>query len=284
MGGEGEIALAAASESAAESAIATAVAEVARIETKYSRYRSGSWLSRLNDLAGTDEWSVVDDETCALLAHVDRLYASSGGLFDITSGALRRVWRFDEARLPDPARLRAVLADIGWSRVERGGNGMRLPPGLEVDFGGFGKEYAADRAAETLLTQGFRHGLVNLAGDVRVLGPQPDGAPWVIGIQSPRNPGELLASIPLTGGGLATSGDYERFFELDGERYCHILNPRSGFPVTYWRSVSVIASNALTAGGLATQAMLLEGEALPLLRRSGFKFLALNRHNQIFTQ
>ncbi len=134
--------------------------------------------------------------------------------------------------------------------------------GMELDFGGFGKEYAADRAAAMIHGKGVRHGYVNLAGDIRVVGPKLDESPWLIGIQDPRNKSRTIASIPLFTGALATSGDYERFIEVDGHRYCHIINPRSGYPVTYWRSVTVVAPLAITAGSYSTIAMLKEADGL----------------------
>lgn len=274
-----EVRLAAASAQQAEALAQGAVDEVRRIETKYSRYRQDSIVSRINAAAGMGEgaWVECDSETQALLGYADALHAASGGLFDITSGVLRRAWDFRRAVLPDPERLRALCALIGWQRVERAQAAVRLPVcGMELDFGGFGKEYAADRAAAILAAQGVAHGYVNLGGDLRILGPQLDGSPWWIGIQDPRDPGKVAASLPVWSGALATSGDYERFFELDGRRYCHILDPRSGQPAIHWRSVSVLAPLAVAAGGCATIAMLKQADGLAFLEQSGMAYLALD--------
>ena len=146
---------------------------------------------------------------------------------------------------------------------------------MEIDFGGIGKEYAADRAATICIDHGIRHGLVNLAGDVRVLGPQPDGTPWRIGITHPRCPGATIAGLDLAGGAVATSGDYERYFELDGVRYCHILDPRSGMPVRHWQSVSVIAPLCVVAGSCSTIAMLLEEGARDFLDAQQVRWLGV---------
>jgi thiamine biosynthesis lipoprotein len=168
-------------------------------------------------------------------------------------------WKRQPPQLPDGAALAATTKLVDWASVEWGGTTIRLPrTGMEIDFGGIGKEYAADRAATICIEHGIRHGLVNLAGDVRVLGPQADGSPWRIGIKHPRLPGVTIAGLDLAAGALATSGDYERFFELDGRRYCHILNPRSGMPAMHWQSVSVIAPLCVVAGSCSTIAMLLE--------------------------
>lgn len=261
-----------------------AIDEVRRIELKYSRYRSDSIVSRINAAAGGDEAVEVDDETAALLDFAAQLHASSDGLFDITSGALRRVWDFRAARVPDAAALAALLPLIGWQQVTWHGHRIRLPrAGMELDFGGFGKEYAADRAAEVLLAAGQRHGFVNLGGDIRVLGPRADGRAWRFGIQHPRRgEGQTIASVEMSHGALATSGDYERFFEQHGRRYCHILDPRSGWPATAWAGVSVTAPACVAAGALSTIAMLKGADALDFLATQGATFLAVDTALQTY--
>ncbi|HSW07949.1 MAG TPA: FAD:protein FMN transferase [Aquabacterium sp.] len=277
-----EVVIAGLDDEAAGRALAQlAIDEVRRIEITYSRYRPDSIVSRLNAAAGGAPL-VCDSETLALLAYAHTLYEASDGLFDITSGVLRRAWDFKAGRIPSGAELAAVRALIGWPRVERDGPQVRLPQaGMEIDFGGFGKEYAADRAGALLAAQGVQHGYVNLGGDLRVMGPRPDGRPWMIGIQDPRQPDALVATIPLHQGGLATSGDYERFFEADGQRYCHILDPRSGRPVTWWRTVSVLAPLAVIAGNCSTIAMLKQQQGLDFLQASGMDYLAVDHQGVI---
>ena len=249
--------------------------EVVRLERKYSRYRDDSVVAAINRSAGSEPVK-IDTETRHLLDVANRLQQVSGGLFDITAGVLRRVWRFTNPEVPTAEDVAALLPLIDWNGVECHGDSVRLPaPGMELDFGGFGKEYAADRAAQILRQAGVVSGYVNLGGDVNVLGPKPSGEPWLIGIQHPRSAG-LIATLPVTQGGLATSGDYERYFVRDGQRYCHILNPRTGMPVRHWQSISVLAPNALLAGGFCTIAMLLEQEGLSFLRRSTLPFLAID--------
>lgn len=272
-------------ESALRRAAQAAIAEVHRIERKYSRYDAGSLVSRINASAGRGQAVPVDDETAGLLAFAGRLHALSGGRFDITSGVLRRAWDFRAGRVPGGAEVKALLPLIGWPRVVFDGHRVALPQaGMEIDFGGFGKEYAADRAGALLEARGVRHGYVNLGGDMRVLGPRPDGQPWMIGIQDPRRKGEVIATIPVVQGGLATSGDYERYFELDGRRYCHILDPRTGMPVSHWRTVSVIAPLAVVAGNCTTIAMLKQADGLGFLEASGMNFLAMDQHGELHTR
>ncbi|MES2149003.1 MAG: FAD:protein FMN transferase [Pseudomonadota bacterium] len=279
-----EVRLAARDEAHAQQLAQLAIDEVKRIEAVYSRYRPDTVVSRINACAGRD-WVALDAETAGLIEFAATLHASSGGLFDITSGVLRRAWDFRAAVPPAPQRLAQVLALVGWERVEREGDTLRLArEGMEIDFGGFGKEYAADRAAALLAAQGVRHGYVNLGGDLHVIGPQPDGSAWMIGIQDPRNAARTVASLPLLSGALATSGDYERFFEHEGRRYCHVLDPRSGQPVDYWRSVSVLAPVAIAAGSYATIAMLKQEAGLAFLEDSGLAYLAIDREGRVHSK
>jgi thiamine biosynthesis lipoprotein len=268
----------------ARSVAQCAMDEVRRIETKYSRYRPDSIVSRINVAAG-GAWVDCDDETIALFGYADALFEVSGGLFDITSGVLRRAWDFRHARIPSVEELQPLLAMIGWEKVQRRQYGIRLPKsGMEIDFGGFGKEYAVDRAAAVLMEQGVQSGYINLGGDMRIIGPQPDGSPWMIGIQDPRKVDEVIAMLPVHSGALATSGDYERFFETNGKRYCHILDPRSGQPVRGWRSVSVLAPLAVAAGSYTTIAMLKGAEALSFLKDSNLPYLAMDGQGKIHSR
>jgi thiamine biosynthesis lipoprotein len=270
------IKVAAADAASAGKAAQAAIDEVHRIESKYSRYIAGSVVGTINAAAGRSPVA-VDEETAALLQFAETLYDQSDGLFDITSGVLRQAWDFKRGVRPTLKQLGEVLPLVGWDKVEFAGGSIRLPIlGMELDFGGFGKEYAADRAGATLQNHGVTHALINLGGDVRAIGPQPGGEPWLIGIAHPRRDREVIAQIPLASGGLATSGDYERYFELDGRRYCHILNPRTGQPVSYWQSISVVGALAVSAGSLSTIAMLQGAQALPFLGNQGVAYLAID--------
>ncbi len=277
-----EVVFASGSKKEAQEIARCAIEEIVRIEHKYSRYRPESIVSRINTAAGADVIE-CDDETLSLLQYADTLYESSGGLFDITAGVLRKAWDFSRSVVPEQSSLSPLLGLIGWNSVELKGNTVYLPvAGMELDFGGFGKEYAADRAAAVVHGKGVKHGYVNLAGDIRVVGPKPDGSPWIIGIQDPRHKERTIASIPLHSGALATSGDYERFFEVDSNRYCHIIHPRSGYPVTWWRSVTVVAPLAITAGSYSTITMLKEADGLSFLDDSGMGYLAVDQLGKIY--
>ena len=281
MGSACEVVLASASQKEAESLAKLAIDEVLRIERKYSRYTADSIVASINQQAGHAPVR-CDDESWALFQFASQLFEKSDGLFDITSGVLRQAWNFQKPEVPSASKLERLLPLIGWQKVVLQEQSIALPlVGMEVDLGGFGKEYAADRAAQVLKEKGVTSGYVNLAGDMRFLGPKPNGEPWMIGIQDPRQPDQVMATLPMTQGGLATSGDYERYFELNGQRYCHLLNPKTGQPVKYWRTVSVTAPAAVVSGCTSTMAMLKEEDGLTFLQATGFDFLAMDHTGKV---
>jgi thiamine biosynthesis lipoprotein len=251
--------------------------EVRRIEARYSRYRSNSELARINKVAAAGGSIDIDAETAGLIAYAKACFAKSGGAFDITSGLLRTVWDFSVSRLPDQLSIDAVLPLIGLDKVALSNGQLHFgKPGMELDFGGLGKEYAADRAAEICIELGARHGFVDLGGDIRVIGPQPDNLPWRIGIRHPREAGRLAAQIALSSGALATSGDYERFIEVNDRRYCHILDPRTGWPAQGLASVSVVSDRCLVAGSLSTAAMLKGKDGAAWLQSLGVRHIVID--------
>jgi thiamine biosynthesis lipoprotein len=253
MGSPCDIQLLAGDPARARKVAQAAIDEVARLEARYSRYRDDSLLSEINRVAQRGGSIAVDAETASLLDYADACFRASDGAFDVTSGVLRRAWRWGSGQLPDPAQVRTLLEKVGWQKVEWAAPRLGFPvAGIEIDFGGVVKEYAVDRAAALCREAGVRHGLVNLGGDVGIVGPRPDGAPWRIGIRHPRRPGELLETIALRTGALATSGDYERCIVIEGVRYGHILDPRTGWPVRHLASVSVVAEQCVVAGSAAT--------------------------------
>jgi len=280
MASEHELVLYAAEPASAERAAQATIADVQRIERKYTRYRDDSVTATINRAAGGDAIA-IDAETLALLRYADRCHRISAGRFDITSGVLRRAWDFrrEPPRVPTGEEIDAARALIGWERVEWSERDVRLPQaGMELDFGGIGKEYAADRAASVLREAGIVHGLVNLGGDVRIVGAQPDGAPWRVGIQHPRNDCAAIATAPLAEGAMATSGDYQRYFDIDGVRFCHLIDARTGWPVSAWQSISVVAPLCSVAGSCAAIAMLAGDRAEAFLRSQGFAYLAIDRN------
>ena len=285
MGGPGEIQLSAIDESTAKHALKAALDEIDRIEIKYSRYRPDSLISRINAEAGRGG-QPCDAETQGLLDFANELHRQSGGCFDLTSGVWRRAWDFSNpsATPPSPEQLQALASFVGWQHLSfTEGQVKLLRVGMELDMGGIGKEYAVDRAAVVLQGLGIRHALINLAGDVRAIGGKPDGSAWRVGIRHPDEADATMAEIEIHDGALTTSGDYERCLIHEGKRYGHLLDARSGWPVSYWRSVSVRAPSALLAGGLSTVAMLMQAQGLELLKDSGVDFLAVDAQGRLYT-
>lgn len=274
MGSPCELRLHARTPAIAEAAAAAARAVIERLEARYSRYRPDSLTTRINAAAGTDARIEVDEETAALLDYAATAHAQSGGRFDPTSGVLRRIWDFRSGRVPAQAEIDALLPLVGWPQVEWTRPTIRLPrAGMELDFGGWVKEYAADAAAQACREHGITHGLVELGGDIRVIGPQADGTPWRVGVRHPRDASKPLAIVDLVEGAIASSGDYERCMVIDGRRYAHILDPRSGWPVSGLAAVSVLAPSCLLAGTAATIAMLHGAAGRDWLRQLGVRHL-----------
>lgn len=277
MGSPCEIRLYAKNRSRAEFMVSRAIREVERLETRYSRYRSDSLLSAINRVAAVGGVIAVDEETTALLNYAETCYQESEGLFDITSGLLRHAWRFDTGTAPEAEDIAALLDRIGWHRLRWRAPELEFPQaGMELDLGGAVKEYAVDRIAALCWEAEVCHGLINLGGDIKIIGPHPDGRPWAISLRHPRQPGKFMGTLMLEKGALASSGDYERCIELSGIRYGHILNPRSGWPVNHLASVSVVADLCILAGSAATIAMLKESAGPAWLKGLGLPYCWVN--------
>ncbi|NJD05938.1 MAG: FAD:protein FMN transferase [Methylococcaceae bacterium] len=251
-----------------------AIVDVRRLEARYSRYREDSLLSAINAVAARGGGIRVDDETASLLDYAATCHAQSGGLFDITSGILRLAWRFGSGQLPAPETIATLLERVGWHKLRWQPPLLEFPqPGLELDFGGIVKEYAVDRAATLCRNEGARHGLINLGGDIRVIGPRVDGSPWQVGIAHPRKQHQLLETVRLYRGAVASSGDYERCLVVDGVRYSHVLNPTTGWPVRHLAAVTVLGEHCVVAGSACTIAMLLEQDGPEWLASLGLPHL-----------
>jgi len=243
--------------------------EAKRIEYKYSRYRDDSVITRINTSGGRP--IELDSETAALLDYADSCYRLSKGLFDITSGVLRRIWRFDGSdNVPDKRQVTEILPFIGWSRVTWRQRSLTLPAGMEIDFGGLGKEYAVASAVLKIMQESDVPVLVNFGGDLRVSGPRRDNRRWIAAIEAADGNGITSSRLELSRGALTTSGDARRFLRKNGVRYSHILDPRKGWPVRHApRSVTVAAPTCMEAGVMSTLAMLQGRKAETFLRREG---------------
>ncbi len=250
-----------------------AFAEARRIEHKFSRYRKDNIIHTINSSHG--ECITVDDETALMLNFAEQCYELSEGKFDVTSGILRAVWKFDGSdNLPSQKNIISLLPYIGWNKVSWQSPIICLPEQMEIDLGGIGKEYAVDSSVKLLSEKTAHSFLVNYGGDIACAKPRSHEQPWVIGVDDPANTGEASAgAISLFQGGLATSGDARRYLLKDGKRYSHILNPKTGYPVENApRSVTVIANTCIEAGMLSTFAMLEGGNAIDFLKAQQVKY------------
>jgi FAD:protein FMN transferase len=281
MGTPCDIQLFARNKGEAKRAADAAIADVQRLEALYSRYKTDSFLSEINRVAAIGGSISVDDETASLLDYAVTCYEQSDGLFDITSGILRSAWKFDQGKLPEQALIDGLLEKVGWHKVawERPVLSFSVS-GMEIDFGGVVKEYAVDRAASLCYGLGIRHGVINLGGDIKVIGPRDDGSPWRVGIRHPRSKDALLDTISLYKGALASSGDYERCIMVDGVRYGHVLNPKTGWPVRHLAAVSVIGDFCVVAGSASTIAMLKEDQGTEWLQDLGLPHLWVDTHGE----
>ena len=230
--------------------------EAWRVEQVFSRYRDDNIVRAINTSAG--ERVRVDNETAQLLDFAQQCYELSEGMFDVTSGVLRQVWKFDGSdRIPTSAQVNALLRKIGWNKVRWRRPYIALQKGMEIDFGGIGKEYAVDRTVLLLSQECPTSVLVNFGGDVAISRPRRSGLPWTVGIEDPSGKHKSSGALKLHTGALATSGDARRFLFKNGKRYSHVLDSRTGWPVEDApRSVTVTANTCTEAGILATLALL----------------------------
>lgn len=282
MGTPCEIQLYAITEIKAGRIVDAAIADIQRLESVYSRYRESSFLSEINRVAAKGGCITVDNETAGLLDYAETCYEESDELFDITSGILRRVWDFTSNQLPDETVIQTLLARIGWNKLHWRSPVLEFPlAGMEIDLGGVVKEYAVDRAATICWDMGIQHGMVNLGGDIKIIGPHADGSPWRIGIRHPRYPDVLLQTLELYSGALASSGDYERCITINGIRYGHVLNPKTGWPVKRMAAVSVIGDFCVIAGSASTIGMLKDNQSKDWLKELDLPHLWVDVDGQV---
>ena len=248
------------------SAAAARVAELvvkwlAEFEARYSRFIPASLINRINDAAGR-EWVAIDPETERILALCQEMHFITRGTFDPTALPLIRLWdwKANPPKPPDDPAIEAARKLVGWRKVQRAPGKVFLPePGMALDLGGMGKEYAVDQVTQLISDLGAASGLVDLGADVRVFGPPPQGKPaWHIGLEDPAQPGKCWTGLAVNDQAVATSGDYRRHFVANGRRFGHILDVRTGRPVdNSCRAVSILAPSCSLAGMISTAAFVL---------------------------
>ena len=251
-----------------------AQSEAKRIEHKFSRYRNDNIIFKINNANG--QGIEVDEETSKLLDYAQECFLMSEGLFDITSGVLRAVWKFNgKDQIPSKNQISHIIKTIGWNHVNWEKPILTLKKQMEIDFGGIGKEYAVDRTALLISSQtGFNNVLVNYGGDLNALGPRANDNAWEVGLQDPSEKSKPAnAKIELFHGAVTTSGDLHKFLEKDGIRYGHILNPKTGWPTPESpRQVTALGSTCIEAGILSTLAILHGKNAEEFLKAQEVEF------------
>ena len=244
-----------------------AIIEAWRIEHKFSRYQANNTFSDIH--SKPDRLQTLDDETTQLMIFANHAYQASQGLFDITSGILRKAWNFNGSdNLPQQSVVDELLTKVGWTKLgwdQTNPTQLQLSSGMELDFGGIGKEYAVDRMlviCRQILSKTSAAILINCGGDLTCSGKRLNGESWKVGIESINDQTKAKYIVALSSGALATSGDTRRFLMKDGIRYSHVLNPITGWAMTNApRSVTVAAPTCINAGIISTLALLQGSDA-----------------------
>ncbi len=241
-----------------DSLVRLAFDRIDRIDSLMSRYSQASELNLIESLSA-DEEATCSPELAQVLQRSQHFARSSAGAFDVTVGALTRLWDFPNLRAPPSAeQIDSALTLVGFDNLQVRGRQVRLVlDGVRLDLGAAAKGYAVDQAVESLLAAGISGGMVEAGGDIRYWGRKPDGRPWRFGVQHPRDPEQFIAVEDLGLNAVATSGDYEQFIEFEGRRFHHILDPATGYPSRRAISATAWASTALDADILSTALFIL---------------------------
>lgn len=290
MGNQFEFAVVAGDESWAESRIDEAITEVQRIEKLLTTYNDLSQTCQINEKAGVEPVQ-VDKEVYNLIERSLRISVLTQGAFDITYGSIdKRLWNFDKdmTSLPNAETAKKMVRLINFRNVILNKQDQTVflkEKGMRIGFGGIGKGYAADRAKSVMKMAGVESGIVNAAGDLTVWGKQPNGKEWTIGIADPSRRGFPFASLALTNMSVATSGNYEKYAIIDGIKYSHTIDPKTGYPVRGIKSVTIICSSAEISDAMATPVMVMGIKAgIHLIDQlKGIACIVIDDNDKIYT-
>lgn len=261
MGAPFDISIVAKDSVTAEQNIDSCINEIRRIEYLISDWIDTTQVGRINSNAGVKP-VFVDKELLQLTQRAIKFSELTHGAFDISFAAMEKIWIFDGSMTQLPTREQVLKAKekVGYRKivVDTVNSTIFLrEKGMKIGFGALGEGYAADRCREMMTKKGIMAGIVNGSGDMNTWGTQPDGSPWNIGITNPFRKSKLYAVVPLTEGAVVTSGNYEKYAEINGKRYSHIINPKTGYPATGLISVTVFGPGAEMANGFSTSMMVL---------------------------
>jgi thiamine biosynthesis lipoprotein len=274
----------------AENQIDAAISEISRIEKLLTTFSDDSQTNQINNNAGITP-VMVDREVFELINRSLRISNLTDGAFDITYGSLdKRFWNFDKSMtsLPDAETAKQAVRLINYQNVILNAENKTVflkEAGMRIGFGGIGKGYAAEQAKRVLIKNGVESGIVNAAGDLITWGNQPSGKPWTIAIADPDSQNRALAHLNISGLAVATSGNYEKYAVIDGKKYSHTIDPKTGFPVSGIKSVSIICPNAELADAMATPITVLGVDAgLSLINQmQQIACIIIDDDNNVFT-
>ena len=256
MGTRVQVEIAHTDEVQARAIIQQVMQEMHRVDQAFSPYKDTSEISKVNREAGLG-WVSISDEMLDLLTKSNRISELTGGAFDITYASIGRYYDYREGKAPDDATVSDTIHAIDYRHIELKGNQVRFRhPAVYIDLGGIAKGHAVDRGFAILQANGVEQGSVAAGGDSRILGDRL-GKPWNVGVQHPRKPDEMAVLLPLIDTAVSTSGDYERYFERDGVRYHHILDPDTGRSADGSWSVTILGPEATFTDGLSTSVFVL---------------------------
>ncbi|BBQ06891.1 FAD:protein FMN transferase [Elizabethkingia anophelis] len=256
----------------AERNIDKAVAEITRIENLISEWRPETQISQVNQNAGIKPIK-VDREVFDLTKKGLYFSKLTDGAFDISIVAMDKIWKFDDSmdELPSEQAIKESVRNVGYRNIILDSTNSTIflrNPGMKIGFGSIGKGYAADKTRDLMKSMGVKAGIIDASGDISTWGTQPDGKPWAIGINNPFNDHKMAAILYFKENSVTTSGSYEKYAEIHGKRYSHIMNPKTGYPSTGLTSVTITGPNATMANGFSTSVMVLgEKEGLKLLKQ-----------------
>ncbi|MDV3559124.1 thiamine biosynthesis protein ApbE [Elizabethkingia anophelis] len=256
----------------AERNIDKAVAEITRIENLISEWRPETQISQVNQNAGIKPIK-VDREVFDLTKKGLYFSKLTDGAFDISIVAMDKIWKFDDSmdELPSEQAIKESVRNVDYRNIILDSTNSTIflrNPGMKIGFGSIGKGYAADKTRDLMKSMGVKAGIIDASGDISTWGTQPDGKPWAIGINNPFNDHKMAAILYFKENSVTTSGSYEKYAEIHGKRYSHIMNPKTGYPSTGLTSVTITGPNATMANGFSTSVMVLgEKEGLKLLKQ-----------------
>jgi thiamine biosynthesis lipoprotein len=290
MGNRFEISVVSENADWAAARIGEGVAEIKRIENLLTTFDDNSQANLINRQAGIAPVQ-VDREVFDIIKRSIRISELTQGAFDITYGSIdKKLWNFDQHMdsLPDEATAKRMVRLINYRNVlldEQNCTVFLKETGMRIGFGGIGKGYAAERAKLILQQNGVNNGIVNASGDLTAWGQQPDGGNWTIGIADPDTAQHALAHLNITNMAIATSGNYEKFVVINGKKYSHTINPKTGLPVTGIKSVTVISPNAEISDAMATPVMIMGVKVgLEMINQiKGIGCIIIDDHNNLFT-